>query len=90
MSVSAESLVAIGDLLESAGAGAATVAELRRRFPGLTVTRCDAHDVVDETPFQTFAGCNLYLLDGRDHCFKITSDPAAATGLVLSPTGAEA
>jgi hypothetical protein len=90
MSLSEQSLGAIGDLLASAGPGAATVVELRRRFPGLTVTRCDAHDVADETPFRSFSGCNLYLLDGRDHCFKVTSDPAAATGLVLSPTGADA
>jgi hypothetical protein len=90
MSLSEQSLAAIGDLLASAGADAATVAELRRRFPGLSVTRCDAHDVADEAPFQTFARCNLYLLDGRDHCFKITSDLDAATGLVLSPTGADA
>jgi hypothetical protein len=89
MSLSEQCLRAIGDVLASAGADAAAVAELRRRFPALSVTRCDAHDVADETPFRTFQRCNLYLLDGRDHCFRITSDPAAATGLVLSSTGAD-
>jgi hypothetical protein len=90
MSLSEQSLRGIGEVLKSASADAATIAELRRRFPGFQVTRCDAHDVADETPYQTFARCKLYLLDGRDHCFRITSDPAAATGLVLSPTGADA
>jgi hypothetical protein len=88
MSVSEQSLVAIAELLESAEADAATIAELRRRFPGLSLSRCDAHDVADETPFRTFARCNLYLLDARDHCVRITSDPLVATGFVLSSTGA--
>jgi hypothetical protein len=87
MSLSEQSLVAIGDLLASAEADLATLAELRRRFPGMSLSRCDAHDVADETPFRSFARCNLYLLDARDHCVRITSDPATATGLVLSSRG---
>jgi hypothetical protein len=88
MSVSEQNLLAIGEVLASAGADAATIAELRRRFPGVSLSRCDAHDVADETPFRTFARCNLYLLDARDHCVRITSDPTVATGLVLASTGA--
>ncbi len=84
MSLSEQSLAAIGELLASADADAATMAELRRRFPGMPLSRCDAHDVADETPFRSFARCNLYLLDARDHCVRITSDPNAATGLVLA------
>jgi hypothetical protein len=87
MSLSDHSLAALDDVLASAEADAATIAELRRRFPGLPLRRCDALDVAGETPFRTFARCNLYLLDGRNHCWKITSDPGCATGLVLSSTG---
>ncbi len=90
MGLSEQSLIAIGDLLAFAEADAATIAELRRCFPGLSLSRCDAHDVADETPFRTFAHCNLYLLDARGHCVRVTSDPAIATGLVLSSTGADA
>ena len=87
MSLSEQSLLAIGELLASAEVDAATLAELRRRLPGVSLSRCDAHDVADETPFRTFAHCNLYLLDARDHCVRITSDPDAATGVVLASTG---
>ncbi len=87
MRLNEQSLAAIAELLASAEADAAALSELRRRFPGLSLTRCDAHDVADETPFRSFARCNLYLLDGRDHCFKITSDPGSATGLVLASKG---
>ncbi len=89
MSISEQNLLAIGEMLASAEADAATIAELRQRLPGLSLSRCDAHDVADETPFRTFARCNLYLLDARDHCVRITSDPAVATGFVLSSKGAD-
>lgn len=84
MSFDAQSLAAIDELLATAEANAATIVELRRRLPGLSLSRCDASDVADETPFRRFERCDLYLLDGRDHCWKITSDPATATGLVLA------
>jgi hypothetical protein len=32
-------------------------------------------------------GFNLYLVDGRAHCMRFTTDLAAATGLVLAETG---
>jgi hypothetical protein len=87
MAIAAQDFTAIDAALADAAADAAAVSALRKLAPGLHVTRCDATDVQDETPFRAYAKCNLYLLDGRDHCVKVTDDPAAATGLVLAPKG---
>ncbi|ACK52523.1 conserved hypothetical protein [Methylocella silvestris BL2] len=88
MTLDEQSLGAISAFLATAELDPAALAELRRRFPGLPLSRCDASDVADETPYRSFERCNLYLLDGRDHCVKLTTDPSCATGVVLASKGA--
>ena len=83
MAVSADELTEIDRLLSAAEADGQVVAELRRRFPHLSWTACDASDVT-ETPFQVHARCDVHLLDSVDHCARITGDPAHATGIVLA------
>jgi hypothetical protein len=46
--------------------------------------------MVDEVPFRSYAHCDLFLLDGRDHCVRVTADPAVATGLIIAAKGASA
>ena len=60
------------------------LAEFRTRFPGLSLTRCDASDMSTEQAFREYPAFNLYLVDGRDHCWRVTHDPAAATGVVVA------
>ncbi|PKU24564.1 hypothetical protein [Telmatospirillum siberiense] len=57
--------------------------EVRRRFPGLSLTRCDPSDIGVEEAFRSFPKFDLHLVDGRDHCWQLTGDPACATGIVL-------
>ncbi len=76
--------------LASAGADAQTVASLRKVARGLMVTRCDAFDMRDETPFRIYKNVSLFLIDGRNHCWKITQDPGSATALALAPNGGAA
>jgi hypothetical protein len=64
--------------------GAQATADYRRRFPGRTLTRCDASDMGPEVPFRRLATADLYLVDGRDHCWRITMDAGFATGVVLA------
>jgi hypothetical protein len=66
---------------------AQTVADYRRRFPGRTLTRCEESDMGPEEPFRQWAALNLYLVDGRNHCWRITRDPGTATGVVLARLG---
>lgn len=56
---------------------------LKDCFPGLSFVRLSASDI-DEPPFRALADYNLYLLDAREHCVQLTSDPAAATGVVVA------
>lgn len=58
---------------------------LRQTASGVSAIRCDAEDMRDERPFRTYPGCNLFLLDGRDHCFRITQELTEATGFVVAP-----
>lgn len=81
--ISPDDLARIEELLVAPLAGN-PLAEFRARFPGLSLTRCDASDMSSEQVFREYPKYKLYLVDGRDHCWHITNDPAAATGIVLA------
>jgi hypothetical protein len=83
MTLTADDLAGIDVLLAAPDAADAVLPELRRRFPNLSMTRCDASDVDAEQPFREYPRCSLYLVDGSYHCWQLTSDPARATGLVV-------
>jgi hypothetical protein len=87
MALNADELTEIEKVLLAPDAGAQAFAELRRRFPHLSLTRCDASDVA-ETPFRAYPGFDVHLLDAADHCVQITTDPARATGIVLAKRSA--
>lgn len=87
MAVSADELTEIEKVLSAPDAAVQAFAELRRRFPHLSVTRCDASDVIEE-PFRAYPGFNVHLLDAADHCVQITTDPARATGIILAKRSA--
>lgn len=83
MALGADELSQIDQVLSAPDNAAGVVAELRRRFPHLAWTRCDASDV-SETPFRSYPGFDIHLLDSADHCAQLTLDPARATGIVLA------
>ena len=87
MAISADLMEKIDAVLTQASADGSTLARLRGLVDGITATRCDASDLADDQPFRSYERCALYLLDGRDHCMKITDDPTAATGLVVVAKG---
>lgn len=84
MALSESDLTQLEQLLASAEAAENPLAGFRQRFPGLSLTRCDASDMSGEEPFRAYPGFHLYLVDGREHCWRITGDPAAATGIVVA------
>lgn len=83
MALAAADLAEIERMLAASEASAQIFADLRKKFPHLACIRCDASDAT-ETPFRSFAGFDLHLLDSADHCAAITDDPARATGIVLA------
>lgn len=84
MSFTASEIDQIEALLSGGQAIPDILAAFRSRFPGRSLTRCDASDLSGELPFRRLAKADLYLVDGRDHCWRITADLASATGLVLA------
>jgi hypothetical protein len=82
--ISADDLVRIDGLLATPAAGGNPLTDFRGTFPGLSLTRCDAFDMRDEQAFREYPAFNLYLVDGRDHCWHITQDMNAATGIVVA------
>lgn len=83
MALGTDKFIEIERLLAAADADASAFAEVRRRFPQLACTRCDASDMT-EPPFRSFPRFDLHLIDGSAHCVQITADPARATGIVLA------
>ena len=89
MALSADDLAAIEAMVvDDRNSGA--LAGFSQRFPGLSLTRCDASDIDVETPFREYPGLSLFLVDAHDHCWRITSDPARATGIVVARHKAQA
>lgn len=85
MALAADTLKEIQALLENgASNNAERIANVRKAFPDLSLTRCDASDMDAETPVLETPGFYVYLLDTSEHCVRITTDPAAATGLIVA------
>ena len=87
MPITIEQMREIEDVIGSSPVDAGLIARLRGVAPGVTATRCDASDMTDETPYRSHDRANLYLLDGRDHCVRVTDDPAVATGVIVAAKG---
>jgi hypothetical protein len=84
MAIAADALDQIRTLLEGEGSTAERIASLRKAFPGVSLTRCDASDMDTETPVLETAGFDVYLIDTSEHCARITTQPEAATGLIIA------
>lgn len=84
MALTENDLAQLEALLGSAAVGENPLANFRQRFPALSLTRCDASDMGSDKPFRTYPGFELYLVDGSNHCWRITADPTIATGIVVA------
>ena len=79
-----ERLDQVRRIVERAGLQEQTVSALREAFTGLHFTYCMDEDIGVEEPVLRASGFNLYLVDGRGHCMRFTTDREAATGMVLA------
>jgi hypothetical protein len=84
MAITDSELKQIEALLAATPADAGLAAVFRQRFPGLSLTRCAASDMSGEQPYRCTAGFDLHLVDRSDHCWRLTAEPARATGIVLA------
>jgi len=77
----------LGDIAhwaETHGVDYAALTHLRQVYPGLYFTHCLDDDINDAEPVLRGVGINLYLVDGRQHCLRLTEDFQVATGVVLA------
>lgn len=74
----------VAEIVRRAGLNDTTLNALREHFTDLHFSRCLEDELGAVEPFREEDGFNLYLVDGRDHCLRLTTDPETATGLLLA------
>lgn len=84
MTISADQVECLASVLVAVPAGENPVPRVRASFPELAVSRCDAADMRDETPFRRVGDFDVFLVDTSSHCWRIIDEPATATGLILA------
>ena len=83
--ISPAQLQAVAERIDSTYLDDMLIAELRTEFAPLHFTYCSDDDVGDSvSPVLEHDRFNLYLIDGREHCLKLTNDTETATGLVVA------
>jgi phage/plasmid primase-like uncharacterized protein len=61
---------------------------LRAAFPGRHISVCGEDDIPPRLqPAAENAACLIYYVASGEHCLSLTSDPAAATGIVVALRG---
>lgn len=84
MSFTATELSQLDSLLAASDGGPQLAAQFRALLPGRSITCCEVSDMGADEPFRRFDAVDLHLVDGRDHCWRLTHDPTCATGVVLA------
>ena len=85
VAINANLLAAVASRATELELSEASVAHLRREWPGIHFTFCGEDDVPARlNPFLAGDGFNLYLVSNADHCVAFTSQLEAATGIVLA------
>ena len=83
--ISPEQLQAVAERIDSAYLDDFLIAELRTEFAPLHFTYCSDDDVGGSVlPVLEHDRFNLYLIDGREHCLKLSHDTETPTGLVVA------
>ncbi len=67
-----------------------TVMQLRQAFPNIHFTYCMDDDIASAVkPVYEDSRFNLYLIDSREHCLRLTDDNEIATGVVVAEVEGE-
>lgn len=82
--MNAGEVATIADEAEVLGLCEQSLAELRARHPDVHFTYCMDDDIGHYRPYLERPSFNIYLVDGREHCLKFTTELEGATGLVLA------
>ncbi len=90
MAIEASAIAQLVALLDALPPATNPRVSLLKHFPDWTISCCDAEDMRDEVPHCQAGRYTVFLLDSREHCWRMTDALDMATGVVLAEkTGAE-
>ncbi len=72
------------DFVKSNGLDEAVISKLRAQYEDYHFTYCIDDDMEAYTPAIELEGFNVYYVNSKDHCSKLTTDPSNASGFVLA------
>ncbi len=84
MAISMDQVENLASVLVALPSDENPVPVVRAGFPELSVSRCSADDMRDETPFRRVGDYDVYLVDTSSHCWRIIDELAIATGVILA------
>jgi len=87
--ISPEQLQTIADKINGQDLNETVVGALRGEYPGVHFTYCMDDDLPNNEPLFEGAGFNIYLVDGREHCLRLTESYDNASGIVIAEVIAE-
>ncbi|MBL4832602.1 MAG: hypothetical protein JKY26_01400 [Pseudomonas sp.] len=82
--ISEADIQSMSEFIRQQGLTEQALAELRQRYQGIHMTWAMDDDISGATPFSEGSDFNVYLVDSSEHCSKLTSNPAQASGLVFA------
>ncbi|MBD9360438.1 DUF6129 family protein [Methylomonas fluvii] len=82
--ISPEQLQTIAEKINGQALNETVVSGLRGEYPGVHFTYCMDDDLPNNEPLLEGTGFNLYLVDGREHCLRITDNYENASGIVIA------
>ena len=82
--INRQQLATIVQLVEEQGLNSAMISRLRGMYPGVHFTHCLDEEINHIAPVQERPGFNVYLVDSRQHCLRLTESFELAGGLVLA------
>jgi hypothetical protein len=82
--ITSEQAQEIAAKVNTMGVDESTVSALRKHYQSIHFTYCMDDDLPNNTPILGGKNFNLYLIDGREHCLRLTNDYEIATGVVVA------
>ena len=82
--ITEQQLNAVAQRISTAYLNDELITQLRAEFAPLHFTYCLDDDVSGFAPVIENDKFNLYLIDAREHCLKLTNNHETATGIVVA------
>lgn len=82
--INPDQLTSIAEQIKGQVLNEGVVSNLRGEYPGIHFTYCMEDDLPNHEPLMECAGFNLYLVDGREHCLRLTRNYEHASGIVIA------